>query len=232
MNDFDLISYALAEELQGALTSMKRYIPLVIALSSLLSVAALAQTPTPPRGAATPPPATAPTGGTGAEGKIGLIFAEAFPGGILELKARFDALKVEMEPYYKDYQSLTEQLDKVKNQLKASQTLSAATIAQLNEQGADLERKIKRKEEDIQALEQKRANEVIGPIQEKIGNALKDYSAKRGIALILEAGVAQKAGLLLWASEATNITQDFISEYNKANPVVATTSTAPPKKDK
>ena len=213
---------------------MKRYIPLVIALSSLLSVAIMAQTPTPPRGAATPPPATAPSsGGTGAEGKIGLIFAEAFPGGILELKARFDALKVEMDPHYKEYQSLTEEIEKLKNQLQTGRTsLSAATIAQLNERGAELEKRAKRKEEDIQAMEQKRANEVIGPIQEKIGNALKDYSAKRGITIIFEAGVAQKAGLLLWASEATNITQDFISEYNKANPVVATTSTAPPKKDK
>src|SRR2546422_5136058 len=110
---------------------MKRYIPLVIALGSLLSVAALAQTPTPPRGATSAPPPTATSsGGTGAEGKIAVVVTAAFPDQILELKARFDALKLELEPHYKEYQSLTEEIDKIKNQLQAGRnSLSAATIA-------------------------------------------------------------------------------------------------------
>jgi outer membrane protein len=211
---------------------MKKYIPLVIALGSLLSIAALAQTPTPPPRASVPPPATAAaTGGTGAEGKIAVIVTAVFPEKILELKAKLDALKVEFEPQYKTFQSLNEQLDKVKTQLQQGKALSTAAIAQLNEQGADLEKRIKRMQEDIQGMEAKRGDEVIGPIRDKISEFIDKYAAARGITLVIEGYKAQQDGLLLYAAQATNITEDFINEYNKANPVAApAAATAPVKK--
>jgi outer membrane protein len=212
---------------------MKKYIPLVIALGSLLSAAALAQTPTPPPRASVPPPATAAsTGGTGAEGKIAVIVTAVFPEKILELKARLDALKVEFEPQYKAFQSLNEQLDKIKNQLQTQRnTLSATALAQLNEQGADLEKRIKRMQEDIQGMEAKRGDEAIGPIRDKISEFIDKYAAARGITLVIEGYKAQQDGLLLYAAQATNITEDFINEYNKANPVAApAAATAPVKK--
>jgi len=35
---------------------------------------------------------------------------------------------------------------------------------------------------------------------------------------VLEGGAAQQAGILLFAAQATDITDDFIKEYNKSNP--------------
>lgn len=212
---------------------MKRYIPLVIALGSLLSVAALAQTPLPPRGAASAPPPAAATssGGTGAEGKIAVVFTEIFTEKILELKVRMDALKAELEPMSKEIQTLSEQINGLKMQIeKQGATVSAATRNKWNDDGADLEKKLKRRQEDYESQGQKRFVELVGPIQDRIAKFLEDYAAKRGITLVIEGAAAQKAGLLLWAADATNITDDFINEYNKAHPVVATTATTPVKK--
>jgi hypothetical protein len=36
--------------------------------------------------------------------------------------------------------------------------------------------------------------------------------------MVLEGGAAQQAGILLFAAQATDITDDFIKEYNKVNP--------------
>lgn len=213
---------------------MKRYIPLVIALGSLLSVAALAQTPPPPRGATSSPPATATSsGGTGAEGKIAVVVTDAFTDQILELKIKMDALKAELDPMNKEIQSLTEQIGALKTQVeKQGSTVSVATRNQWMEKGADMEKQLKRKQEDYESLGQKRFVELVGPIQDKIGKFLEDYATKRGITLVIEGAAAQKAGLLLWAADATNITDDFIKEYNKANPVLTPTSSTPPKRDK
>jgi outer membrane protein len=206
---------------------MRRHLPLAITLCSLLSAAALAQTPAPPRLPAGTPAASPTGGGTGAAGKVAVLVTAAFPDQILELKVKFDALKSEFDPKEKELQGLNEQLEGLKKQIeKQGNTVSPAVRSQWNEQGADLEKKIKRSQEDGAALYEKRFNDVVGPIQEKIAKFMDQYAQQRGITMIIEGVAAQKNGLLLWAADATNVTDDFIKEYNKANPVVAATSGA------
>ena len=204
--------------------SIKRHLPFVMALSLLMAVVALAQTPPPPRSSA-PAPAATPTpsaGGTGLEGKIGILWTAAFNDGLLEYKAKLEALEAEFAPAKKEMQSLTERLERLKNQVQTQGNTVAATVRnKWMEEGADLEKQIKRKEEDLQAETQKRANEVLGPVQDKIQKALEQYTTKRGIIMVIEAGAAQQNGLILYAADAVNITKDFIDEYNKANPVTA-----------
>ena len=36
--------------------------------------------------------------------------------------------------------------------------------------------------------------------------------------MLLEGGAAQQTNVLLYAATATDITEDFIAQYNKANP--------------
>jgi hypothetical protein len=47
---------------------------------------------------------------------------------------------------------------------------------------------------------------------------------------VLEGGAAQQAGILLFAAQATDITDDFIKEYNKSNPAAGGAAAAAPKK--
>ena len=209
---------------------------LVTALTITIACAltAFAQTPTPPaRPAATTPAPTsgaaAAPGGTGAEGKLAYLNTAAFRQGVLELKARLDTLNSEFEPKLKEVKALEEEINKIKNQIQTQgATVSAQVRQQWAEQGAELEKKYKRTGEDYEAQGQRRLGEVSGPVYEKISTFLSGYCQQRGIVMVIEGGAAQQAGVLLFASPATDITEDFIKEYNKANPSAA--GAAPAKK--
>lgn len=215
---------------------MKRSLVLA-AICSFLTCAAMAQTPTPPatKPAGPTSSAAAPTGGgggTGAEGKVAIINTAAFRTGITEMKIKLDALNTEFEPKSKELQGIQDQLNSLKNQIQTQgATVQPAVRNQWQEQATAKETELKRKSEDYDALAKKRLEEVSGPIYERIGKALEQYAQKRGIMMVIEAGAAQNAGLIVFANEATDITADFMTEYNRANPASggAPQATAPKK---
>src|SRR5438309_558347 len=207
---------------------MRRLIPFAIAICGLLSLAAFAQTPAPPRPTSSAPTTTsAPTGGTGEEGKIAVIFTGAFREGIQELKVKLDALNNEFDPKSKELQTIKEQIDNLKNQINTQgATVQPNVRNQWAESAADKEKELKRRAEDYDALAKKRLEEVSGPIYDKIGKFLENYSQQRGITMVIEGSAAQQGGLLVFAASATNITDDFIKEYNKVNPAAAPAAAA------
>jgi len=209
---------------------MKRLI-IALAVSSLFSIAALAQTPTPPatRPATTSsaPPASATTtaGGTGAEGKVAYINSAAFRSGIGELRVKLEALNTEFDPKRKEVESMETDLNNLKNKINTQgSTISPQVRAQWAEDAVVNEKMLKRKAEDYDGEYQKKLQAVGAPIYDKIGNFLKTYCEKRGIVMVMEGGAAQQAGVLIYASSATDITNDFMDEYNKANPAPASSA--------
>lgn len=187
---------------------------------SLLAAVALAQTPRPAGGAA--PAAQAPAGGTGAEGKIAIINSAAFDTEIGELKVKFEALVNELEPRRKAIEAEQAKFTELKNNIQTKGgTVTQQVRDQWVDQAAELEKTIKRKIEDYEPDAQKRVADLRQPIYEKIGKALNQYAASKGIVIVLDAAVAQQQGFLLWAMPTTDITADFIKEYNKANPAGA-----------
>lgn len=204
---------------------MKRLI-IALAVSSLFSIAALAQTPTPPatRPATTSsaPPASATTtatGGTGAEGKVAYINSAAFRSGIGELRVKLEALNAEFEPKKKEVESMETELTNLRNKINTQgSTVSPQVRAQWGEEAGLNEKMLKRKAEDYDGDYQKKLQTVGAPIYDKIGNFLKTYCEQRGIVMVMEGGAAQQAGVLIYASSTTDITNDFMTEYNKANP--------------
>ncbi len=198
---------------------MKRML-FAAAIVGLMSAAAFAQTPTPPsRPAPSTTAAPAPAGGTGAEGKVAYINTAAFRQGIGELKARLDSLNAEFDPKKKEIQSLEEEVNNLKNKINTQgSTVSPQVRNQWVEEATEKEKTLKRKAEDYDALGQKRLAEVSQPVYEKIGKFLEGYCQQRGIVMVLEGGASQQAGVLIYASPATDVTEDFMKEYNKANP--------------
>jgi len=210
---------------------MRRSIPFALAICSLLSLAAFAQTPTPPRSSTAAPATPTTGGGTGAEGKIAIINTAAFRNGINELKVKLDALNSEFEPKNKELQALQDKIAGLKKQIDTQgNTVSPAVRNQWAEQGAEAEKELKRKGEDYDALAKKRFEEVSGPVYDKVGKFLEQYAQKRGIAMVLEGVAAQQNGLLVFAAAATDITEDFMKEYNNANPSGAAAAPAAAKK--
>jgi Skp family chaperone for outer membrane proteins len=208
---------------------MKRLI-FAFAVTAALSVVAFAQTPTPPsRPAASnaAPANAAAAGGTGAEGKLAYLNSSRFRDGISELKERIDALNKEFEPKKKEVQSLEEEVNNLKNKIQTQgPTVSAQVRAQWVDEGTEKEKRLKRLAEDYEALGQKRLAEAYQPVSDKIMKFLDSYCQQRGIVMVMEGGAVQQAGVLLWASTATDITEDFMKEFNKIN----TGGAAAPKK--
>jgi len=201
---------------------MKKTI-LAMAIVSAMALAAFAQTPTPaPRPAATNTAAAAAvpnSGGLGAEGKLAYINTAMFRQGINELKARLDVLNTEFEPRRKEVQALEEELNNLKNKINTQgATVSVQVRTQWTEEYAQKERDYKRKAEDYSALGERKLAEISQPVYDRVGKFLEQYCQARGIIMVLEGGAAQQAAILLFASPTTDITEDFMKEYNKANP--------------
>jgi len=198
-----------------------------LAVCGLLAIVAMGQTPAPPPRTNTPAnTAAAQPGGTGAEGKVAILFFGAFREGITEMKNRLDALNAEFEPKNKEIQALRERIQNLNNQIQTQGgTVQPAVRNQWAEEAADKDKLLKRMVEDTDALAKKRFEEVGGPIQEKILRFLEQYSQQRGIVMVFEGGALQQSAVMLFAAQPTNITDDFIKEYNKANPGTAAAPT-------
>ncbi|MBX3280038.1 MAG: OmpH family outer membrane protein [Acidobacteria bacterium] len=192
-----------------------------LALCGAMTIAVAAQTPPPPPRTNAPAgaAATTPAGGLGAEGKIAILFYGAFREGIGEMKAKLDTLNAEFEPKNKEIQSLRERIENLNAQIRTQGgTVQPAVRNQWAEEAAEKDKQLKRLAEDTDAMAKKRFEEVAGPIQEKIFKFLEQYSQQRGIVMVLEGSALQQTGVILFASQATNITEDFMKEYNKAYP--------------
>ncbi|HKQ91847.1 MAG TPA: OmpH family outer membrane protein [Blastocatellia bacterium] len=202
-------------------------IPLAFAISALLSLVAFAQTtPQPPR--STPQNPAAPGGGGGAQGKIAFINTAAFRVGIGEFKTTLETLNKEFEPQNKELEGLQKQIEELKNKVQNEGPKAQASVRDgWIEQGTQLEKTLKRKTEDYQTLFQRRGQEIVGPVMERINKFFDQYCQQRSIVMVLERGVADSSNLLVWMAPPAEITEDFMTEYNKAHP---SSTPATPKK--
>src|SRR6266508_2364506 len=74
------------------------------------------------------------------------------------------------------------------------------------------------KKKEVQAEE-----DALNNLKTKINN-------QGGTVMVLEGGAAQQAGILIFAAQNSDITDDFIKEYNKANPAGGGAAAPTPKK--
>jgi outer membrane protein len=207
---------------------MKKVI-FALMICGLMAVAAAAQTPAPPPRTNAPASnaGAAPAGGTGAEGKLAIVFFGAFREGVGEMKVKLDALNAEFEPKNKEMQALRDRVQNLNNQIQTQgNTVQPAVRNQWAEEATEKDKLLKRMVEDLDVLAKKRFDEVAGPIQEKILKFLDNYCQQRQIVIVFEGSALQQTNMILFASQATNITEDFMKEYNKANPAGTPAPTA------
>jgi outer membrane protein len=176
--------------------------------------AAFAQAPAQPRPAA---PATARPAGPVPAGRIAIINISAFPEKVAELKRAIDALNSKFEGRTKELQALRDTIAGIETQVNQG-TVAPGQQAQLQERYDQLKRDFQRKSEDLSAEAQKAYATSADPIRAKLTTALEKYAAEHGIVLVIEIGGAVNAGSVFYAAQNTNITDDFIAIYNKANP--------------
>jgi len=188
-------------------------------LAATMTSSGLAQQPTSP---------VAPRTGAAAsstDGKVAVINTGRFYDGILEIKVKQDAVAKKFDPRIKDLEALKKQIDTTTQTLQGQGKVMAPEKAQeMANQLADMQRRYQRTGEDLQSEVQKESDTALGPIRQKLAEFVKGYAAQRNIILILDKSAAFQTGTIAYVAEAIDVTDDFISEYNKANPVPGATA--------
>ena len=168
---------------------------------------------------------TAPAG----KGKVAIINTAAFQEQVGEFRVKIEALNKQFEPRIKELDQLGGRIQSIENTIKTQgNTLTPAKVAELTEQVESLKREYQRKNEDLQADGGRARDLALQPISEKLEKFAQRYTAQKGITVLIDLANALNGGILLWYDPRLDVTDDFIKEYNKANPTSGA-APAPPK---
>ena len=200
----------------------RRIFPAVLALAGLAIVASAQQ------------PATSgqarPTAAVPQKGKIAFVNTGIFQEQIGEFKSRVEALNRQFEPRVRELQSKGERVAALENTIKTQGgVLAPAKLAETNEQLEREKREYQRKQEDLEADGNRAKDQLLGPIREKLTKFVEAYTEKRGITMLIDLANAIQSNTIVWYDPRADVTQDFVAEYNKANPVAASPAPAPQK---
>lgn len=202
---------------------------LTVAAAFVLAVAispALAQTR--PAAPTTTPQTAAPVGNL-PQGKIALIYSDAFldaKNGIGRFNTLITTLNREFQPRQTELQTMQQRIQTLTTEVNASQ--QAATVVDPKsiqtkiEQLETLKKDYQRKGEDAQAAYNRRRQEIFTPLQEDIGKALEAYAKANNIHVIIDGSQVP----LVYAADALDITRAFINEFNSKNPATAVVAPA------
>lgn len=165
------------------------------------------------------------------DGRIAVVNSQAFAGGIGELKQKYEQVDKGFQARYQQLQTIENQLKQMENDLQVKgPTLAPDKFQELQNSYNDLKKKGTRDYEDLKAEYDRTIDTATKPVRDKLYQFLNNYAAQHGIVLVINlAGAAQSGSLAYW-NPGTDITDDFIAEYNKANPVPGGTPAPAPTK--
>jgi outer membrane protein len=208
---------------------MKRSLSLVCMLASTLGATALAQTaaepPSAPGAATAAANAPAPAGPT----KIAVIQFEGVVAQTNEGQRAFAELNTKYQPKQQQIKQQSDEVDSLKKDLqtagdKLSETERASRLRTIDEREKTLQRNVEDARNDFSG----EMNEKFSTIAQKVAGVMQQYAQKNGYTLVLDAG--QQQSPILWASEATNISEAIVQAYNSQSGVPAQpNATAAPK---
>jgi len=205
---------------------MKWKVLIIVAAGILSAPAAFGQTTQPPAGAQSAP-ATQTAAQPVPKMKIGLLSYLALREGIQDLKVKYQKLQAEFAPRGTELDSMQSSIETKEKVLNENKNLTQAQAMKLASEVEVLKRDYQRKLEDSQELAKRRETEETQPVLEKISTFLETYCQKNGITQVFDIGRLQETGAALYAAPQANITDDFIKEYNKANPSGSAPASAP-----
>ncbi|HEX5735009.1 MAG TPA: OmpH family outer membrane protein [Blastocatellia bacterium] len=197
---------------------------IVFALCALAGAASAQQAATGSPGQAGAAPALLP------KGKIAIINSLYFQDNIGEIKSKVETLNRQFEPRMKEIQGLRDRITALETTIdtqRKSGALQATREAEMIEQLEQMKLDYKRRGEDLQAEGNRVSEQAIAPINAKVARFLQEYAQKRGIILLINIANEAQARTVVWFDRRADVTQDFIVEYNKANPVATGATPSP-----
>jgi Skp family chaperone for outer membrane proteins len=165
------------------------------------------------------------------DGKVAVVNTQAFPGGIGELKQKYDQVDKQFQPRYQQLQTVENQLKQMESDIQTKcPQLTPDKCQELQNSYQRLKTQGTRDYEDLKAEYEKAVETSTKPVRDKLYQFLNNYATQRSIILVMNLAGAAQSGTIAYWNPATDITEDFISEYNKANPVPGAPPAAPPAK--
>src|SRR5215510_4176421 len=165
------------------------------------------------------PGAFAQAAGGATKLKVATIDSAVFRDEILELKAKYEKLQADFDPKRRELESMQNSIANKQKVAQENKTLTAQQAQKLSEEIEQLKKEYNRSLQDSQDLASKRELAETDNIVEKVMKSLEQYCAKHGITHVFDARRLQDTSVVVYMAPTSNITKDFISEYNKANPV-------------
>lgn len=198
---------------------MKRfgYSSAVLVVFAFLSVSVFAQAATPKIGLVNPLAFDDP--------KVGIT---KYVAAMNTLEAEFKVRTTELTNMQAKLQALEKELVDLQARLrdpKNTVPIPQATATAKAEEFQRLSREFKFKADEYKAAVEKREVELRGPIREDIGKALREFTKKNGLVLILDVAKLDEAGMLLATDDVADMTKEFIAFYNTRPATTATTTT-------
>lgn len=211
---------------------MKKVLFWLFAIVILLPGSALAQQP--PISKATTNPGTTPakpsTPAVIPTGRVAVIDTTQFPKGILEYKKELDKLEAEFQPRTKELETLKTRLDALQKELENAPMMKPEVQQQKVAEYESIKKEAQRKFEDYQTDVGKRSGAVLAPLNEKISRFLQGYATSHNIVVVFDMSQNDTTRLFLAINPDSNVTDDFMKEYNKSNPVAAAPPSPAPNK--
>lgn len=164
------------------------------------------------------------------DGKIAVVNTQVFPGAILELKQKYESVNNQFKDRGQKLQALAEQLKGMENDLQTKRNvLTADKYQELQANYTELKKRGEREQEDVTADYGRALDIATRPVKDKMTQFINTYAAQRNIVLVFDLAGAAQTGTLAYWNPGSDVTDDFVAEYNKANPVAgAATATPPP----
>jgi len=162
------------------------------------------------------------------DGKIAVINTQLFPDSIAELKQKYDQVGTQFKDRSQRLQEAQTRLQTMENDLRTKQgVLKPDDYAKLQQDYEDLKKRTQREYEDAKADFDRQVETATKPVRDKLYQFLQTYATQRGIVMIINLAGAAQTGTLAYWNPGADVTDDFIAEYNKANPVAGAPAAQP-----
>jgi Skp family chaperone for outer membrane proteins len=134
-----------------------------------------------------------------------------YVAGVKSLEREFQAPQAELVNMQNRLKTIADEITR----LRAAAATDPKVIQAKQDEGERIQRELKRKKEDADALFEKRYEAVMGPLNAEIGKALDQFALRNGITTTLD--VSKLGPALLTALPGTDVTQAFIADFNSRN---------------
>jgi outer membrane protein len=159
-----------------------------------------------------------------AQSKVAVISLQKALFDTAELKKAQSDMSTTLGPRQQEAEKLTQEIDKINQQLQTDSTLTQQAQFDLQTQGKTKQTQLTRLNEDLQNDANTMRQTILAKSTDRMQTVVKKLAEEKGFDLVVDTQVA------LYFKPAMDLTAEATAAYDKAYPVGAAAPAAPPKK--